>query len=307
MDRHRQMTIFGCVARERGLAAAARALGVSEATVGRSLAALERRLGTLLFERNTRGVQLTAAGRQFALDCSRLLQAADEADASASGLHSEPRGSLTLVTPLLFGERLLMPVALDFLDAWPGIELSVAYQERFPNLHEEGVDVAVLIGALPDAYMVARRVGQVRQMLCASPSYLRDHPAPVSPDHLINHSMVVCGHDHRGLEEYLQRSGSPRRLALRPGLRCTTQLATLKAALGGLGLVSCLSHEVQEHLRTGCLLPVLGAFEPEPLPVHLVYREGRRASAKVRSFVDFAVNRLREHPLLNIPGADHRS
>ncbi|MFY1663547.1 LysR family transcriptional regulator [Pseudomonas sp. Pseu.R1] len=298
MERHRQMTIFEAVAREQGLAAASRALDVSEATVSRSLAALEKRLGTRLLERSTRGVMLTDAGRQFASDCTRLLRAVDEADASANGLHSEPRGLLTVVTPLLFGERLLMPIALDFLDAWPGIEMTVAYQDRFPNLHEEGVDVAVLIGALPDAYMVARKVGHVRQMICASPAYLEHHPAPVTLNELNGHSLVFCSADNRVLEWRFQRNGSLRSVALKPTLRCTTQVAALDAALGGAGLASCLSYQVHEHLEAGHLLPVLEAFEPEPLPVYLIYREGRRASARVRSFVDFAVERMRQLPML---------
>lgn len=298
MDRHRQMVIFDAVAREQGLAAAARALHVSEATVSRSLAALEKRLGACLLERSTRGAMLTEAGRQFASDCTRLLQAADEADASANGLHSEPRGLLNVVTPLLFGEQLLMPLVLAFLDTWPGIEISMTYQERFPNLHEEGADVAVLIGALPDAYMVARKVGQVRQMICASPDYLSRHAAPLTPNELSAHSLVFSSADSRLQEWRFQRDGAARSVALRPALRCTTQVAAIDAALSSAGLASCLSYQVHDHLKAGRLIPVLARFEAAPLPVHLVYREGRRASARVRSFVDFAVERMREHPML---------
>lgn len=299
MDRHQQMLIFDAVASEQGLAAASRRLGISEATVSRSLAALEKRLGTVLLERSTRGVTLTEVGRVFASDCARLLRAAEEADASANGLHSEPRGMLNLVSPLMFGERLLLPVALDFLDTWPGIEMSVVYQDRFPNLHEEGVDVAVLIGPLPDGYMVARKLGSARQMICVSPDYLRRHPAPRALSDLSAHALVFCSADNPVLEWRFQRDGSPRSVALRPTLRCTTQAATVEAALSGAGLASCLSYQVHEHLQTGRLQPVLEAFEPAPLAVHLVYREGRRASARVRSFIDFAVERLRNHTMLS--------
>jgi len=299
MERYRQMSVFVAVARERGLAAASRALNLSEATVSRSLAALEKRLGTRLLERSTRGVTLTEAGCQFASDCKRLLSAADDADASANGLHSEPRGVLTVVTPLLFGERLLMPIALDFLDAWPGIEMTVAYRDRFPNLHEEGVDVAVLIGALPEVYMVARNVGSARQMICASPDYLKRHSAPRTPNDLGAHSLVLCSADSRLLEWRFQRSGSLRSVALRPSLRCTTQAATINAALAGAGLASCLSYQIHEHLASGALKPVLEDFEPDMLAVYLVYREGLRASARVRSFIDFATERMRQHPMLN--------
>ena len=299
MDRHRQMQVFEAVAREQGLAAASRALDVSEATVGRTLAALEKRLGAKLLERSTRGVTLTDIGRTFAHECTRLLRAADEADASANGLHSEPRGLLSLVAPLLFGERLLVPVVLDYLDAWPGVEIALAYQDRFPNLHEEGVDVAVLIGALPDSFMVARKVGDVRQVVCASPDYLARHPAPRTPTDLAAHSLVFCSADSRMLEWRFEHQGSSRNVALKPVLRCTTQSAAIDATLRGAGLACCLNFQVHEHLQAGRLQPVLEGFEPDSIPVHLVYREGRRASARVRSFVDYAVERMRSHPVLH--------
>lgn len=300
MERHRQMTIFDAVASESGLAAASRRLRISEATVSRALAALEQRLGQQLLKRSTRGVTLTETGRQFAADCARLLRAVDEAEASANGLHVEPRGLLTLVTPLLFGDRLLMPVVLDYLHAWPGIQMSVTYLDRFPNLHEEGVDVAVLIGDLPDGYLVARRVGRVRQMICASADYLRRHGQPMAPGELAAHARVLCTAGSRALDWRFQVQATTRNAATKPILRCTTQLAAINAAVSGTGLASCLSYEVQEHLEAGRLQPVLEEFEQSPLPVHLVYREGLRASARVRSFVDFAVERLRQHPVLGL-------
>lgn len=302
MDRHQQMTVFAAVAREQGLAAASRRLGVSQATISRSLAALETRLGAQLLNRSTRGVTLTEVGRAFASECERLLRMADEADASANGLHVEPKGLLSLVMPLLFGDRLLMPIVLDYLKAWPGIEMSVTYQDRFPNLHEEGIDVAVLIGVLPDAFMVAREVGAVRQIVCASPAYLARHTEPRTPADLAAHSVVVCSADNRMQEWRLRQNGLMRTVPLKPVLRCTTPRSAIEASVRGAGLVCCLHYQADEFLRAGQLVPVLEAFEPDPVPVHLVYREGRRASARVRSFVDFAVERMRQHPVLSTGG-----
>jgi DNA-binding transcriptional LysR family regulator len=299
MDRHQQMSVFTTVAREQGLAAASRSLGVSQATISRALAALEKRLGAQLLKRTTRGVTLTEVGRVFADECERLLRLADEADASANGLHVEPKGLLTLVMPLLFGNRLLMPIILDYLDTWPGVEVSVTYSDRFPNLHEEGVDVAVLIGALPDAFMVAREVGAVRQIICASPDYLRQRPTLEKPADLADHAVVVCSADNRMQEWRLRQDGVTRVASLKPVLRCTTPTSAVEAAVRGTGLVCCLEHQAHEHLQAGRLVAVLQAFEPAPVPVYLVYREGRRASARVRSFVDFAVERLRQHPVLS--------
>ncbi|MFJ5300235.1 LysR family transcriptional regulator [Pseudomonas sp. NPDC088368] len=299
MERHRQMTVFAAVAQSSGLAAASRLLNVSEATVSRALWALEQRLGTQLLERSTRGVRLTETGRLFAEECVRLLRATDEADASANGLHVEPRGLLTLATPVLFGDRMMMPVVLEYLDAWPGIQMSIAYQNAFPDLHEDGVDVAVLIGELPDAHMVARRVGRVRQLICASPAYLLAHGEPREPVALTDHRLIVCSADSWTQPWRFEPEGGVRHLISKPVLRCTSQVAAIDAALQSAGLVSCLSHEVHEHLEEGRLRAVLQTFEVAPLPVHLIYREGLRASARVRSFIDFAVERLRTHSALS--------
>ncbi|HXQ99975.1 MAG TPA: LysR substrate-binding domain-containing protein [Pseudomonas sp.] len=299
MDRHQQMTVFEAVATEQGLAAASRRLGLSQATVSRSLAALEKRLGTPLLIRSTRGVALTEVGRQFASECTRLLHLAREADASANGLHVEPRGSLTVVSPRIFGDHLLMPLLLDYLNTWPAVEVFVTYQDPFPNLHEEGVDVAILIGRLPDACMVARHVGMVRQTICASPAYLQRYAAPQTPQELAAHSLVFCAADSRNLEWRFEHQGAPLTVGIKPVLRCTTRSAAIDAAILGAGLIRCLSYQVHEPIADGRLQRVLGTFEPPAVPVHLVYREGRRASARVRSFVDFAVPRLRLHPVLN--------
>ena len=292
------MEIFLAVAGAHGLAAAARQLGVSQATVSRSLGELEGRLGTPLLTRSTRGVHLTSAGRRFASDCARLLCLSDAADASAKGLHVEPRGRLNLTMPRLFADRLWVPVVLEFLDAWTEVDISLTCLDRFPNLHEDNIDVAVWVGVVPDAHVVARRVGAMRQMICASPGYLGSQGVPLTLDDLPRHRWVTCSAEGQGLEGHLACQGAATQTASTSMLRCTTQAGAIESAIGGAGLIRCLRYQVIDALDAGRLQPLLETLEPAPLPVHLVYREGRHASARVRSFVDFASERLRAHPAL---------
>lgn len=299
MDRHHEMRVFQAVAADLSLAAAARRLQLSAPTVTRAIAALEQRLGVALLERSTRGVTLTAAGERFANDCRRILLEVDEAEASASGLHAQPRGQLKLAMPLLFGQQLLTPILLDYLNAYPDVQIFAAYLDRLPNLHEEGVDVAVHVGNLPDSSLFALKVGIIRRVICASPAYLAEHGVPEQPADLARHHLVHSSADARLPEWRFQQQNGLLTLAFRPRLSCATNQAAIAAACRDAGLIRCMSYQVHELFEQGRLRPVLRDFEPAALPVHIVYREGRKAAARVRSFVDFAVARLREHPALS--------
>lgn len=298
MDRQQQMQVFLAVSQTLSLAAAARQLELSAPTVTRAIDALEARLSLPLLQRSTRGVLLTEAGERFAADCQRILAQVREAEASASGLHSQPRGQLTLSVPLLFGQELMPDILLDYLRQFPEVQLYVRYLDRQPNLHEEGVDVAILAGALPDSLLFALNAGQIRRVVCASPAYLASHGAPVHPDELTQHQIIHSSADARLTEWRFQVQDAIRHYPLRPRLSCTTNQGAIHAACQDGGLTRCMSYQIHERLQRGELVEVLQDFGLPALPVHVVYREGRRAAARVRSFVDFAVSRLREHPAL---------
>lgn len=298
MDRHHEMRIFQAVASDLSLAAAARRLNISAPTVTRAMASLEQRLATPLLQRSTRGVSLTAAGERFASDCQRILQEVNEAEASACGRHAEPGGHLNLAMPLLFGQLIMTATLLDYLHAYPQVDIFAQYLDRFPNLHEEGIDVAVLLGALPDSSLFALKVGSIRRVVCASPAYLQRHGTPVHPQELLNQQIIHSSADTRLPEWRFQDQGSPLNVSLRPRLSCATNQAAIVAACRDGGLIRCMSYQVHELLEQGHLCTLLQTYEPPPVPVFLVYREGRKAAARVRSFVDFAGRRLREHAAL---------
>ena len=289
MERYHDMQLFTALAGQPSLASAARHAQVSTVTLIRAVARLETRLRVALLERSTQGVSLTAAGSAYLADCTRLLLAVDAAEASAKGLHVQAQGNLRVFLPLLFSRYVMAPILADYLDRYPEVHLAAHYHDYYPNLHEEGFDVAVLVGELPDSSLNARAVGQVRSVLCASPDYLATHGEPAHPSDLKCHHLIA-GADQVSWDFHGYA------LKARARLGCATVQGAINAALQGAGVIRCLSYPVHAHLQSGRLRRVLPLFELPALPVHVVYREGRNASMRVRSFVDHCVAALREHP-----------
>jgi DNA-binding transcriptional LysR family regulator len=298
MSRYREMQAFDAVARSGSLAAGARRLELSTATVMRLVASLESRLHCELLLRGPRGVELSASGEAFAASCRQILQGIDEAEASLDGLQAHPAGQLNLTLPLLMADRIFAPIALDYLAAFPDMRLVSRHREDLPRLLEDGVDVALVIGTLPDSSGFALPVGTVRPVICASPDYLARHGVPQAPEDLKAHGIIVSGSQGAVSEWRFRHQDAPRSVRLSPKLACSTTHAAIRAASLDLGLTRCMSHEAHAELSSGRLQVVLQDYAAPGLPVQLIYREGRRAAARVRTFLDFVVPRLRAHPAL---------
>jgi DNA-binding transcriptional LysR family regulator len=293
MERYRDMQLFAALAGHSSLAGTARSVQVSGPTLVRAVARLEARLRVRLLERSTRGVNLTDAGSAYLADCVRLLAAVGAAEASAKGLHVQAQGNLRVFLPFLFSRYVMAPVLADYLDRYPEVSLAAHYHDYYPNLHEEGLDVAILVGELPDSSLIARPVGQVRNILCASPDYLAVHGEPQRPHDLKQHRLIASADQvHWDFQGY--------QLKARARLGCATVQGAINAAVHGAGVIRCLSYPVHEHLQNGQLRRLLPGFEQPPLPVHVVYRQGRNAPMRVRSFVDHCVAALREHPAFQL-------
>ncbi|WP_425485056.1 LysR family transcriptional regulator [Achromobacter anxifer] len=287
------MTVFLAVAEAQSFAAAARRLEMSAPTVTRSVSALERRLGALLLVRTTRSLRLTEAGQRYAEDCRRILEEVEQADDAAAGVMAAPRGALSITAPAFFGELHVMPAVLAYLRAHREVSVRTLLVDRVVNLLDERVDVAVRIGALPDSTLTAVPVGQVRRVVCAAPAFLREHGVPQDLDSLPRYCTVTAAMEGRTPHWRFQQDGQPRSLRIESQLTVTSFQAAVLAACEGWGLTQVVSYQVARHLASGALQVVLRDFELPPLPVHLVYPEGRKSSAKVRSFVEFCVESLR--------------
>jgi len=299
MDRFHLMNVFVAVVDTNGFAGAARKLSMSPPAVTRAINELETHLGLRLLTRTTRTVRVTDAGERYVQDCRRILAEMLEADESVSGMHSSPRGRLTITAPVLFGGMYVTPIVTEYLTRYPEVSASCMFLDRVVNLLDEGVDVAVRIGDLPDSTMQAIRVGQVRRVICASPDYLAKNGIPTSPDDLHNHIIISASSVTPNPEWKLMEEGQPRNIRLQARMITTTNDSAVAAALSGFGLTRLLSYQVAEHLRTGKLKTALPGFEPPALPVHVVHREGRQAPQRVRAFLDLAIERLRQDSTLN--------
>lgn len=295
MDRFHLMSVFVAVAEEEGFAAAARRLHMSPPAVTRAVAALEDQLGVKLLNRTTRFVRTTEAGKRYLEDTKRILGEVNAADEAAAGINAAPRGHLTITAPVLFGRMFVMPGIVDYLDTYPDTEISAMFLDRIVNMLEEGVDVGIRIGELPDSSLRALRVGSIRIVLCASPEYLQRHALPRKPQDLLNHSMIASSAGNNVIDWRFDKVG----LRIQPRLTVTTNDAAIEAARYGFGITRLLSYQVAPQLDEGGLKIILENYEPPPLPVYIVHREGRYASARIRAFVDLMAKRLRADKALN--------
>ena len=298
MDRIEEMTVFVAVAELGGFASASRKLKLSAPTITRAVAALEAQVGAELFVRTTRFVRLTESGERYLQDCRRILHELEEAEAQAAGAHLAPQGTLVIAAPIVFGQRLLLPLLVEFLLQHPAVSARALLVDRPVQLSEEGIDCAFRMGELPDSALVATPLGHIRRIVCASPDYLAAHGQPQQPQEVVDHALVVSAADGRSDRWRFVEGDREIDVEIEPRLVVSTNEAAISAALGGWGLTRVMSYQVNAELQRGELQRVLQGYEGKPLPVWLVNAEGRRAAAKLRSFIAFAVARLRGHPAL---------
>jgi DNA-binding transcriptional LysR family regulator len=294
MDRLHAMEVFAAVAEAGSFAGAARQLRLSPPAVTRAVAALEERLGVRLLNRTTRSLSPTEAGLRFLASARRLLAELDEAERSAAGTTAIPSGHLVVTAPVTFGRAHVAAVLAEFLAAQPRVTAALLLLDRVTSLVEEGIDVAVRIGQLPDSALVARRVGEVQHLLVASPAYLAAHGVPERPEALKGHAMIAFSGLLPGRDWRFVANGRATAVTLAPRLEVNDALAALDVAERGHGITLALSYMVGPRLATGRLVPVLDAFAPPPVPVQIVHPHGRLVAAKVRAFLDFAAPRLKE-------------
>ena len=291
MDRIESVAIFVEVAERRSFAAAARRLARSAAAVTRAVGELETRLGVRLLNRTTRAVSLTEAGDRFLAGARRVLADFEEIERAAAGEGAAPRGELRITAPILFGRLHALPIVTEFLDRFAEVSVALSLIDRPVDLVEEGLDVAVRIGALAESSAVATRVGAVRRIVVASPGYVTQHGTPLSPGDLGAHAVIAFS---GGADHWVFRDGERETsIAIRPRLAVTTAAAALDAVGAGFGIARVLSYQAAADISRGSLLRLLAPYEGDELPIHLLYPGGRHPPPKLRAFLDFAKPRLR--------------
>ena len=292
MDRLQSLEVFIAVAEAEGFAEGARRLGLSAPSATRGVNALEERLGARLFTRTTRRVRLTDVGRTYLDDARHIVAQLRAADDAAAGAMANPVGELRITCSNEFGRIYVTPVLTEFLDTYPDVSADVVLVDRVVNMVEEGFDVAVRIGPLPPSGLTAVRVGSVRHIVCGTPDYLKQFGRPATPADLMAHRIVAVS-AVSPTTEWRFGVDLSETVRLQPRLRLSSVAAAREVVRQGWGLTRLLSYQVGPELEEGRLVSVLEDFEPEPLPTHLVHVGGRRAPAKIRTFIDFARDRLR--------------
>lgn len=297
MDQIHLMKVFVAVGELESFAAAARRLDLSPAAVTRAVSALEEQLGVKLLLRTTRSVRLTEAGGRYLEDTRLILASIHEANEAAAGINATPKGDLAVTAPILFGKKYVMPCIVRYLQQYPEVDVSAYFLDRIVNMVEEGMDVAVRIGPLPDSGLKALRVGRVRRMLCASPGYLARHGVPKHPSDLAGHVVI-------GTTNLSPRAGwrfgvtdEPTLVRMKPRLTVTSNDGAIAAASGGLGIARLLSYQVADELASGQLQVILAEYEEAPWPIHVLHRESKYGSSKVRAFIDMLAHDLRAQQL----------
>lgn len=299
MDRFHQLQVYVAVAEEEGFAAAARRLQMSPPAVTRAVAALEDTLGVKLLDRTTRYVRATEAGRRYLEDARQILSGLEAADEAAVGINAEPRGHLAVTAPVVFGRMFVMPGIVEYLQQYPAMEVEAVFLDRSVNLLEEGLDVGVRIGELPDSSMRALRVGAVRHVLVAAPSYLEQHTLPRVPQDLRQHTLIASAAGGFGSAWRFAEAAGEHPLKIEARLTVNSNDAAISAALEGFGIARLLSYQVAAEVEAGRLELLLPQYDPPEYPVHILHRESRHASAKVRAFIDLMAQRLRSDRALN--------
>lgn len=295
MDRLDEIRAFAAVAEARSFTQGARKLGVSGAQVSKLVARLENRLGARLLNRTTRDVSLTDTGAAYLERARDLLERFDALETSVRDQNG-PSGNLKVSAPVSFGKGQLTPALLDFAAGCSAVSLEVSFSDRVVNLVEEGFDVAVRIGHLPDSSLVARKLAAVRLVTCASPDYLARFGTPAALEDMAGHEAILDTNAREPATWRFGPHGDVREVRVHGRLKFNGAEACVAAAVAGFGVARSPAFAAADELRAGRLVPILCNFEPELTHVYAVYPHARHLAAKVRAFVDFLAERYAGEP-----------
>jgi DNA-binding transcriptional LysR family regulator len=296
IERIRDIHAFVHVAEAKSFTAAAERIGLSRSAVGKSVLRLEDRLGVRLLQRTTRSVSLTGEGAVFLERCIRILADLDEAEMSMLSHSQTPRGRLRLELPVSFGRLHVLPIVNEFMRKWPDISVNISFNDRFVDLIDEGIDLAIRLGGSDDSRLMTRLLAPHRMITCAAPDYLRAHGVPKNVDELAQHSCLHFIHGGRPVDWRFTIDGHVRTVAVNGRFSATNAEAVRDAALAGYGIARLATFLISDELRSARLQPILRGYSADGPSVRAVYPSGRHLSPKVRSFIDELLTAWRPEP-----------
>ena len=294
MDRLEAMSVLLAVSEAGSISAASRKLKVPLATISRKVSELEAHLNVRLLMRSNRQITLTDAGRSFVAASRRILQELGDAEREVSGEQKILKGELVLSAPIALGRFHLLPVVVDFLRDHPSMDVRMMLVDRRLNMIEDHIDIGLRVGELNDFSLVAKKVGSVRRVVCASPAYLKRRGTPKTPDDLKDHDCITFENTLSAQTWSLHVGKTEKPFPIHSRLIVSTAEAATDAAVAGIGLTRMLDYQIAAQLRDGTLKLVLESFRSPPKPVHLIYEAGRHLPLKIRTFLDYASPRLKK-------------
>jgi DNA-binding transcriptional LysR family regulator len=297
MDNLTDIAVFVRIVERGSFTLAAQDLSLSRAVVSKYVTRLEKRLGARLLHRTTRRLSLTEAGAALFEASRGAIERIEEAEAAVAQLQSEPRGRLRVSAPMSFGILHLGSAIADFSRAHPMISLELKLDDRYVNLVEDGIDVAIRIGALTDSSLVARKLSSTRQIVCASPHYLAEHGEPEMPEDLATHNCLLYSYSSAvNVWRFTAPDGREIPVAVSGNLRINNGIVEAEAAVAGMGILMSPAFYVGPLIRTRKLKQVLAKYKLAELGIHAVYPQRSQVPPKVRAFVDFLAKRFGPKP-----------
>lgn len=293
IDNLLELTVFARVVSAGSLSAAARELDLSLAVVSKRLSALETRLGVRLLQRTTRRQSLTEEGEAFHARCVRILAEVQEAEAAVSRSRDAVTGVLRVTAARAFGRRRIAPLAVAFRLAHPELNVHLTLTDALVDIVDEGFDLAIRFGSLADSSMIARPLAPNFRVLCAAPSYLARRGLPSEPAALAGHDCIVFG-EQPTREWHFQHPGGPVSVRVTPAFITNDGEAAHTLALAGGGIVQKSIWDVGDDLGNGRLVRVLADYAIPAAPLQAVYANAQHLAPKVRRFVDFCAEKLKE-------------
>ncbi|QBE63400.1 LysR family transcriptional regulator [Pseudoduganella lutea] len=302
MDKLRAMQVFVRIVEANSFTRAAETLGLPRAALTATIKNLEAYLGTTLLQRTTRKLALTPDGADYHAQCVQILDAV-VASEQAFRPGAAPRGRLRVDLPDAVGRHVILPHIGGFADAWPELALAFSFSDRLVDLTQQGIDCALRVGDLQDSALVGRPIGSMRFVTCAAPAYLGRHGTPRSIEDLANHQGIVhfSGRTGRPFDWDFIVGGKEVKAHVPGRIAVDNADANVACALQGLGITQAARYQVRGHLERGELVELLADTPPAPMPVSLLYPQGRTAAPKLRVFVEWITARLAGEPDLCLP------
>ncbi len=287
MDVMQGMQVFRRVAEVSSFSAVARELNISQSSVSKHVAALEDRLGTKLFSRSTRSLKLTDAGSEYYRHCVRILNDFQEAEASVGRGRIRPTGNLRVSATTAFGKAFIIPLMKDFLGTYPDIDIDLVLEDRYVDLVQEGINLAIRLGPLEDSSLIARKIGTCKRVVVASPEYLLKHGMPKTPTRLASHSCLLYSLQERSNEWFFSSAQhGDEGVQVEGRFKTSSQSILLDAALADLGIATLCEWQVREHVKQGRLTVLLKDYQLTPYEVNALYTDRRFVPQKIKCLVE---------------------